>query len=202
MKTKQTNKIKNRRVLVIAGPTGSGETTLTLEIIKKYPVFRRLVTATTRKPRGKDKNGVAYYFFSEKKFKNEIKKGNIIEYTYIKNRNVYYGSYKKDLDKKLKAGLNVIVNPDVVGAKYYKKKYNATAIFLMPDSMKNLRSRLIKRQPEISKEELKRRLKNAKNEIKKEKKFYDFIVTNEEGKIRETADKIISILKKEGYELN
>ena len=100
MKTKQTNKIKNRRVLVIAGPTGSGETTLTLEIIKKYPVFRRLVTATTRKPRGKDKNGVAYYFFSEKKFKNEIKKGNIIEYTYIKNRNVYYGSYKKDLDKK------------------------------------------------------------------------------------------------------
>ena len=189
-------------MLVIAGPTGSGETTLTLEIIKKYPVFRRLVTATTRKPRGKDKNGVAYYFFSEKKFKNEIKKGNIIEYTYIKNRNVYYGSYKKDLDKKLKAGLNVIVNPDVVGAKYYKKKYNATAIFLMPDSMKNLRSRLIKRQPEISKEELKRRLKNAKNEIKKEKKFYDFIVTNEEGKIRETADKIISILKKEGYELN
>ena len=39
---------------------------------------------------------------------------------------------EKHLDKKLKAGLNVIVNPDVVGAKYYKKKYNATAIFLMP----------------------------------------------------------------------
>ncbi len=202
MRTKQAEKVKNRRVLVIAGPTGSGETTLTLEIIKKYPIFRRLVTATTRKPRGKDKNGIAYYFFSEKRFKNEIKKGNIIEYTYIKNRDVYYGSYKKDLDKKLKAGLNVIVNPDVVGAKYYKKKYNATAIFLMPDSMKNLRGRLIKRQPEISKEELERRLKNAKSEIKKEKKFYNFIVTNKEGKIKETADKIVSILKKEGYELN
>lgn len=198
----QAKSRKNKRVLVISGPTGTGETTLTLKVIERYPIFQRLVTATTRKPRCKDKNGVAYYFFSKKRFKDEIKKGNIIEYTYVKNRDVYYGSYKKDLDKKLKAGLNIIVNPDVVGTKYYKEKYNATTIFLMPDSIKNLVGRLIKRQPDISKEELERRLEHAKNEIKNEKKFYDFVVINKEKKEEEATDRIINILKREGYELN
>ncbi len=54
----------------------------------------------------------------------------------------------------------------------------------------------------MDKNELERRLANAKNEIRNEKKFYDFVVVNKENKIEEATDKIIAILKKEGYEVD
>jgi guanylate kinase len=113
-----------KRILVIGGPTGSGETTITNEIIKRFPVFTRLVTATSRKPRNNEINKVDYYFFSKEEFEKNIRNGNIPEYTYIKNRDTYYGAYKPDLDEKISKGLNVIANVDIVGAKYYKKNHD------------------------------------------------------------------------------
>ena len=195
-------KENNKRVLIISGPTGVGESTITKEIIKLYPLFQRLVTATTRKPRLQEKNGVDYYFFTKNKFENEIKKGNILEYTYIKNRDVYYGSYKPDLEKKLKKGLNVIANHDVVGAKFYKKNYHATTIFIAPGSIIDIKKRIIGRDPKISKEELAKRLKNAEAEIKKESHFYDFIVKNRQNKLKNAVKNVEKIIKKEGYNLN
>lgn len=191
--------IKNKKVLVIAGTTGAGESTITNEIIKSYPIFTRLVTATTRKPRLKEKNRKDYYFFSIKRFKQEIKKGNILEHTYIKNRNVYYGSFKPDLDRKIKKGFNIIINPDLVGAKFYQKNYNAATIFIMPDSLKNLKKRLTVREPNISKEELKKRLGYAKYEIRKEAPFYNYIVINRQGKLNGAINKVKKIIKNEGY---
>jgi len=78
--------------LVIAGPTGSGESTITRELINRYPIFVRLVTATTRPPRLNEKDGEDYYFFSEEEFKKEVTKGNIIEHTFVTGRAVYYGT--------------------------------------------------------------------------------------------------------------
>lgn len=191
----------NKKILVIGGPTGVGESTITKEIIRKYSIFKRLVTATTRKPRLNEKNKKDYYFFSVKKFKEQIKKGDILEHTYIKSRDVYYGSYKKDLNKKIKAGYNIIINPDIVGAKFYKKNYNAATIFIMPDSIANLKKRHLARNPLLEKEELKKRLDYAKYEIKKESSFYDYIVKNNQGKIKETIKEVVKIIKKEGYNL-
>src|SRR3989338_3426118 len=83
-----------------AGPTGSGESAVTAEIIKRYPIFKRLVTATTRPPRLRERTGVDYYFFSAEEFQREISKGNILKCQ--NNRNgFYYGSYRPDLEKKL-----------------------------------------------------------------------------------------------------
>lgn len=191
--------MQQKKVLVIAGPTGVGESTITYEIIKCYPIFTRLITATTRKPRLQEKQGKDYYFFTEAQFKEEIKKGNIVEYTHIISRNNYYGTYKPELEQKLKAGFNIIVNPDLIGAKYYKKHYNATTIFLMPDSINNLEERMLVRQPKITKEELKKRMDYAQYEINNEAKFYDYIVINKQDKQAETIEQIIKILKKENY---
>ncbi len=193
--------MKQKKILVIAGPTGVGESTITNEIIKCLPLFKRLTTATTRKPRLNEKDKKDYYFFSAPKFNKEVKKGNIIEYTFIENRNVYYGSYGPDMEAKLKKGYNIIVNSDIVGAKYYKKNYNAATIFIKPDSLASLKKRQLARDKKISKDELKKRLNYAEQEIKNEASFYDYIVINRQGKLKEAINEVKKIIKKEGYYL-
>jgi len=187
-----------KKILVIAGPTGSGESTVTKKIIEQHPIFTRLVTATTRAPRKREKNGRDYYFFSEQKFKREIVAGNIIEYQNTRN-GVYYGSYKPDLKNKLKHGYNIIINPDIVGAKFYKKHYKATTIFIMPDSFANLEKRLRGRDQNATENQIQARLKYARQEIKKESPFYDYIVVNKQNKLEKTVSQVIAILKKEKY---
>lgn len=187
---------KSGKIVVIAAPTGGGESTITQAIIKRFPSFKRLVTATTRKPRNNEKNKIDYYFFNKTKFKKEIANGNIMEHTYIKNRQAYYGSYKPDLESKLKKGFNVIINPDIVGAKYYKKNYQAITIFIKPDSLKSIRQRLTHRDKGIRPAELKKRLENAKNEIKNESPYYDYFVVNKPGKLNQAINKVAKIIKK------
>lgn len=190
-----------KRVLIIAGPTGSGESTVTKSIIERFPVFTRLVTATTRKPRLNEKNGVDYYFFTSEEFKKELTKGNILEHTFVPGRDVYYGTYKLDLEKKLSEGFNIIVNPDVVGAKFYKENYQASTIFIKTESIEILKHRLMKRQPDMAAEELAMRLEAAKYEIDNEEEFYDFIVVNKDGELEKTIREVIAILTKEDYSL-
>jgi len=189
--------MKNK-ILIISGPTGSGESTITNKIIEKYPIFQRLVTATTRKPRGDEKNKADYYFFSEAEFKNQIEGGNILEYTYIENRGVYYGTYLPELEKKLAQGY-VIVNVDHVGLKFYKENYGAISIFIKPESLEVIKIRLQKRNSEMTEKELKQRLKNAQDEIEREEKFYQYKVFNKQDKLDEAIGEIEEILKKEGY---
>lgn len=191
-----------KQVVIISGPTGSGESTITNAIIKQYPNFARLVTATSRQPRLKEKHGRDYYFFSKDKFLSEVEKGNIIEYTYIKNRDSYYGTYKLDLDEKLNKGLTVIVNVDGVGVDYYKRKYKAVAIFIKPGSIEELRGRLKGRDPSITDAELNKRLENAKAEMVNEEKYYDYVVYNENGKLEEAVSEVGGILQREGYALD
>ncbi|OIO48307.1 MAG: hypothetical protein CO042_00115 [Parcubacteria group bacterium CG_4_9_14_0_2_um_filter_41_8] len=186
------------KVLVISGPTGSGESTVTNEIIKQYPNFVRLTTATTRPKRLKEKDKVDYYFFTEDEFKREIECGNIIEYQ--NNRNgVYYGSYKPDLEKKFASEKIVIVNPDIVGTRFYKKHYHAPTIFIAPESIDDIRTRLLNREPNMDSEQLASRLAYAQQEIKEESPYYDYQVINRQNKLDQTIAKVIEILKKEGF---
>ncbi len=192
----------SKQVVVIAGPTGSGESTITNEILRRYPDrVRRLVTATTRLPRGDERDRVDYYFFTKERFAEEKAKENILESTYIENRDTYYGTYKPDFEEKLAHGFLVIINPDIVGAKHYKEHYNATTIFIYPASIYELERRLRVRNPDMGAEEIAFRLHNAAHEIEHEQSFYDYKVLNTDGKLAEAVDTVVEILKKEGYNL-
>src|SRR3989338_6254507 len=189
-----------KRVVIIAGTTGVGESTVTQKIIELYPIFKRLVTATSRSPRLAEQNGVDYYFFSEAEFKKEIAKSNVPEYQNTRS-GVYYGTYKPELEKQLSDGFNVIANTDIVGADYYKKNYGATAIFIMPDSFENLAKRIRHRQKDISIVNLQARLDYARHEIEQEGGRYDYRVVNAEGQLDKTVTGKTEILKNEGYRL-
>src|SRR3989344_4369875 len=190
-----------RSVVVIAGPTGSGETTITNEVVRMRPRVTRLVTATTRLPRPGERNGVDYYFFTKEEFAQEKEKGNILESTYIENRDTYYGTYKPDLDAKLGAGSIVVINPDLVGAQFYKKNYDATTIFILPESIDAIERRLRQRNPEFSDAEIAKRRANAEAEMENEKSFYDYVVTNADAKLEQAVAEVVAILKKERYTL-
>ena len=190
--------VSKNRVLIIGGPTGSGESTITKAIISRHPIFQRLVTATSRAPRSFEKDEDDYYFFSKEEFEKQITLGNILEYTYVENRDTYYGTYEPDLNKKLSEG-HLIVNVDYVGVLYYKEHYGATAIFIKPESIENLRARLLKRNPEIKDAELNMRLKNAKDEVENEEKYYDYTIINKDGKLEEAILEAEEIIKKEKF---
>ena len=190
-----------KNILIISGPTGSGESTITNLLLKKYPIFKRLVTATSRSPRLNEKHGQDYYFFTKTEFKKLIANGQIIEYTYIKNRATYYGTYLLDLEKKLKRGYNIVANTDYIGTKFYKKNYNAVCIFIKPESLTVVKKRLLARQPNMPAGELKKRLSNAAKEIKKEEKYYAYTVINRQNRLTNTLRELVKILKKEGYRL-
>ncbi|MEK7189110.1 MAG: guanylate kinase [Patescibacteria group bacterium] len=188
-----------KQVVVISGPTGSGESTVTKEIISRHPNFVRLVTATSRPKRLKEEHGVDYYFFTEEEFKNEIEKGDIIEYQTNRSANAYYGTYKPDLDKKLAAGNIIIANTDIIGTRFYKKSYNATTIFIAPESLEEIKTRLLSREPDMDPEKLEARMAYAKRELEEESPFYDYQVVNRQNKLQDTVARVEEILKKEGF---
>jgi guanylate kinase len=192
-----------KQVLVIAGPTGSGETTVTNEIVSLFPTrVRRLVTATTREPRSGERNGADYYFFSKEEFEEEKAAGKILESTYIPNRDTYYGTYAPDLERKLNEGYIVVVNPDLVGMRYYKEHYGAASVFIVPESIDALEKRIRHRNPELSDAEIAKRRENAAAEIQNEESFYDYKVTNADGKLDEAVREVVEIMRKEGYNLD
>ncbi len=191
-----------RQIVVIAGPTGRGETTVTNEIVKRFSNrVRRLVTATTRRPRAGEKSGTDYYFFTKEEFARRKEDGDILESTYIPNRDTYYGTYAPDLKAKIDSGFIVIVNPDIVGARYYKEKYNAITIFIVPESVDAITRRIRGRNPELPESEIAKRRANAEAEIRDEQSVYDYAVTNVDGKLEETVQGVIDIMHKEGYTL-
>lgn len=195
-----TGLVKN--FLVIAGTTCSGESSVTRALLEKFPKTRRLVTATSREPQFRDgkmeEHGKDYFFFKRPEFIELNSKGLMEEITYVKNRDTYYGTYKPYLEDLISGGYIIIVNPDLVGARYYQKNYGATTIFLRPDSIDIVRQRLIERHPGISELDLENRIKNAEEELK-EADFYDYVVNNEQGKFDATLQRVIEIMREEEY---
>jgi len=181
-------------IIVIGGPSGSGESTITNALIEQDDSLIRLVTATTRAPRSGECNEKDYFFFTKDRFLSELSTGNILEHTYIENRDTYYGSYRPELERLLSEGKTVIVNPDIVGARYYKNHYDAITLFIAPESLAILEARILNRTPDIDPKELKNRLENAEKEIREEQPFYDHVIVNRNGHIDEAVEEAAEII--------
>lgn len=190
-----------KQVVVIAGPTGSGKDSIIAGVLARFSNCSKLITATTRAMRPGEIDGVSYHFLSKEKFQEELKKGNIIEYNYRKNLDTYYGTYRPELDKQLAAGKIVLAQVQIIGARLLKQEYGATLIFIAPESFETLEKRIRERDKTLSENELHERIEIARQEVEEDAKEYDYVITNEQGKLDEAVEHTVEILKKEGYTL-
>ena len=187
---------KKINILVISGPSGVGKSAIIRKILKSCKACAELTTATTRQPRPGERDKKDYYFLSKEEFLNAMEKGDIPEHRYVPEADTYYGTYLPDLFKKAKSGKLIVVDVDIIGAKFFKENFNAFLVFVMPPSKEALLERIRKRKDNMSDKELKERMQIAKREMSEDSKFYDFIVVNETGAL----DKTVSIICKKAEE--
>jgi len=176
--------------IIISAPSGAGKTTLIKLLMKKVRGPSYSVSATTRPPSKNEKNGRDYFFISAKEFLRRKKANEFVETALVHGH--HYGTLKKQLDKKLKAGEDVVLDVDVIGALNVKKYYpQSLLIFIAPPSMKILEERIRNRHRDTEKE-IQRRLKNSRKEMGY-KKFYDYVIVND--KLNRAFNELKKIVK-------
>ena len=183
---------KNGQLIVISAPSGAGKGTIIKKLLERDNKTRWLsVSATSRKMRDGEIEGINYYFLKENDFKKKIE-DYFLEYTnYAGN---FYGTPKEHIKEKLDKGIDVILEIEIEGAMNIKKLIpEAIFIFIMPPSLKELVRRLKKRGTE-SNEKILKRFHNAYKEINEVSK-YNYVVINDI--VDEAVDKIEAILKSE-----
>ena len=175
MKRRDTLMNNKGLLLIVSGPSGAGKGTVVSELVKDSS-FALSISATTRKPREGEKEGIHYFFKSEDEFKKMAENGDLLEYACFCGN--YYRTPKSYVEEKLSEGKNVILEIEVQGALQVKEKFNnALLIFLAPPNIDELEKRLRNRGTETE-EKIKARLARAREEFELTDK-YDYIVINE-----------------------
>ncbi len=182
-----SNQIK---LIVISAPSGTGKTSVIKEILKRNQdklIFS--VSATTRKKRSNEIDGVDYYFLTEEEFKRKIENNEFIEWEQIYGD--FYGTPKSEIDRAIKENKHILFELDVNGSLKLKKLYpEAHLIFIVPPGIEELENRLRKRNTETP-ESFQKRIERAKMELEMAN-YFDYEVKNYElDKAIEEVNRII-----------
>jgi guanylate kinase len=166
---------KQGSIIVISAPSGTGKTTIVRRILGDFPQVVFSVSATTRKKREHEVEGVDYFYISEEEFKKKIQNNEFVEWELFYD--YYYGTFRSFIDSQINNGKAVILEVDVHGALEIKRIYpDAILIYIAPPSLEELLIRLKKRQTE-NEEDLRKRIERAKMELSHKDKF-DYIIVN------------------------
>jgi len=184
----------NRRglIVVLSGPSGAGKGTLLKAACQKNSNIRLSVSATTRKPRENEIDGVNYFFKTVEEFRQMIRDGDLVEWVqYCGN---YYGTPARHIEELTAKGYDVILEIEVEGALNIKGRYpDCVSVFVIPPSLEELERRIVGRGTETA-EAIQKRLKRARMELKIIDN-YDYVVLNDN--IETAADDINCILHTE-----
>ena len=131
------------KLIIFSAPSGSGKSTIINYLLTQNLNLAFSISATSRAPRGEEKNGVEYYFLTPDEFRRRISAGDFLEYEEVYT-DKFYGTLKSEVERLTSAGKNVIFDVDVVGGVNIKRFYGerALSIFIQPPGIEELRRRL------------------------------------------------------------
>ena len=188
--------MKDGKLVIFSAPSGAGKTTIVKHLLSRGLNFGFSISATTRKPRGKELNGQDYYFLTNEEFKIKIDQKEFLEWEEV-YPGCFYGTLKSEVERICQNGQNILFDVDVVGGSNIKNYYGdrALAVFVQPPSIKVLENRLIERSVD-SLEMISKRVEKAEQELSYSGLF-DLIIINDKLEVafKEAEEKILAFIE-------
>lgn len=182
----------SNKVIIFSAPSGSGKSTIVSHILKLHPEMEFSVSATSRAPRGQERNGIEYHFFTADEFRKMIAEYKFVEYEEV-YAGSFYGTLKSEVQRIWDKGHVIIFDVDVKGGVNLKKYFGdkALSVFIQAPSVEELRKRLVARGTD-SAEAIAKRVAKASEEMTYADKF-DYILVNDDlQKAYAEAEKVVN----------
>ena len=179
-------------LIILSSPSGAGKSTLTRRLRDWDPTLSFSVSATTRKPRPGETDGIDYHFMSEAAFRDDVDRGEMLEHANVFGN--YYGSPRAPVEAAIGAGRDVLFDIDWQGAQQIQNSglgQHTLSIFILPPSITELRRRLVSRGQD-SDEVIARRMSKSWDEISHWAE-YDYVLVNDD--LDETARRLRVIVE-------
>ena len=166
------------KIIVFAAPSGSGKSTIINRLLEEYKQLEFSISATSRAPRGEERDGVEYHFMSHEEFLAKASKDEFVEWEEV-YKGSCYGTLTSEVERIWAKDGIVVFDIDVKGAQNIKAKFgdDALTLFIMPPSVEELRSRLVSRATDTM-EQIDKRVAKAEEEISYSSLF-DKVVVND-----------------------
>ena len=178
------------KLIILSGPSGVGKSTVLGRIVSARDDIVESISATSRAPRGSEKNEVDYFFMSPAEFKQGIEEKKFAEWAEVFGGN-FYGTPIKALKQNLEAGKSVIMDIDVQGAKQLRRKFpSALQIFLLPPSWEELRERVVSRGTDTL-DAINERMARAKEECECSTRYSKSIINEV---LEETVIEVLNVI--------
>ena len=186
------NAMSKGKLIIFSAPSGSGKSTIINYLLTQHLNLAFSISATSRAPRGSERDGVEYYFLTPDEFRRRIAAGDFLEYEEV-YADKFYGTLKSEVERLTTAGKNVLFDVDVVGGLNIKRFYGerALSVFIQPPSLAELRRRLEHRATDTP-EVIESRLAKAEYELSFAPKF-DRIVVNDE--LDRACQEVLSVVR-------
>ena len=180
------------KLIIISAPSGAGKSTLVRYLLSQNLNIRFSISATSRMPRGEEKDGVDYFFLTPNQFRSQIENDEFLEYEEV-YPDRFYGTLKSEVDRIIAEGSNVIFDVDCIGGLNIKEFYGdkALSIFIMPPSIEVLRERLEKRGTDSPKV-IEGRLAKAEYEMSYAPQFDVTVCNDDYERAREEILKLVT----------